>query len=1588
MASNSSGSWGNRLRENLGYEVAAEQMESSSASRDQANVPDGKGGTDPDQTMSLKKQLVNGDPKSNDNKAVLHSLFSDAADSWIQGQTAPADEGKRDVPALQPSSFEESSHDYEADEDNDSDTSCDTPTKSHSKTISVSLDVVNSLASNVSMASVEDRRLSSDRKSFETNTSLGTSSSASFGSMDSLEVEMAAELHASWTTVKSESQSSSSFCSLGGSNDVYVRDSQYCWLPATVLEYQKEGALVSIKLPEAWVESTYQKDKKAALMTKPGDIHPSMKKMSSSELDILVSEYEVPANSLRQVFYKDYEHEDLPKQNTQASGKRNMEDLFHQHAPAILYNLKERHLQEKPYTRVGDILVALNPFVWIDDLYLPETRDLYSRHLIWNGALGFEPHAYEVSALSYRGLARTNQDQTILVTGESGAGKTETVKLLLDHLASVQLTRPGVGSNHCPSKDIVDRVIKSSPVFEAFGNAKTVRNTNSSRFGKFIQLQFRVEPMAIAKMGGRDVPYADMVGSKVSTYLLEKNRVVSHADGERTFHIFYQLLAAPQRFKEELWPFFGNCNAESFKYTAGKVVGHQDDAELWEETKNALGVFTLDGDSLNVLMQALGVVLQIGNLIFEEDSTSEHQHSTLISSKDELERLSSMIGIDEVELHKTMTSRTLKTPGSDTISVNLTHESAKQAADAIAKELYHRVFLFIVNLVSTSLGIKEEESQGIDLFDFKLIDNTPTLHLFEGRHGLIVTLNEECLLPKGNDESFVYKVKQRNTGSNKMLTRKLDLPTEFGVVHFAGSVQYTAGSFVQANTDKLPESLIQCLARSTNTLIKDEFLKILASREVHGEGSKASNKKKNADNKTVLHKFQRQLKSLIVAMDGTKTRYIRCIKANAQMVPKITDHVSTIKQLECSGLMTALTISKESFPQKLTYDFIVSRYSCLINDSRLTKDVAGMEKQEKVRYVLVKWLKPMSTKNRDGTRTMPFACGKTKVFFKPGAQDRLEHLRRQFYERSSCTIQSWFRMMSAMKLLVLRKKSVLRIQSFCRMALAKARFEKQRLASTLISACMRCRWALLAFRMKRGQGIKIQSAMRRWGKEKEFNSMKANAVLIQAIIRMTIVRLESRRLNVAAKKIQSYRRSYSCRCSFQEYVARVIVVQRTWKRHRRSGRMLSELPPQEDLTAHLDISTNDEDDDDATDIDDNSDVVSSSYSTLNSFNILSSHPMTSDQRSQESRSGAKVAPFVHIEMAEALQKLKESEEREQKRLEEMEQMQSIFKSRVADLAKANNSLVKEVFKLRQECNKTNKQKRMDALQSNSVLQLAVEDKEQMRRNCEKRIQSMERRLFENQERQAEERMLKSRDIDALEENYSENVAKLRDELRKTQDSHQNYLAKLMAVLETTQSMREKETAKISAELRAIKKEKDNQILMLQQELKAARAAKGIIISSEEAKPLIDSPRMKKELLSDADGIAKCSQKFNDTVEKLTNLITSSHALPPVVGPHNMAEVMEEQENAQRMMEMVGVLIDLYSVGEARQTSSNERALAAVNDYIALSEPDEAIRLLRERLAQVELENGNLKQELHVKDHCRRCAVRDEAARRRISRSDH
>mmetsp|Transcript_14165 Transcript_14165/g.20880 ORF Transcript_14165/g.20880 Transcript_14165/m.20880 type:complete len:1338 (+) Transcript_14165:175-4188(+) len=608
---------------------------------------------------------------------------------------------------------------------------------------------------------------------------------------------------------------------------VYIQSTPHAWVPARIIQssLSTNSTTLQVRVANYEEEADIQSDGRDAL---------GGRALRDSEVvDVNLS---------------DYEDGVLPLQNVDESGVlvevEDMVDLPFLHEAAILYNLKARHMKGHPYTRTGDIVIAVNPYQWMDTLYSDDTRTIYADTLVWNVTSKehkaddykkhVKPHVYETSSLAYRGLAVDGINQSILVSGESGAGKTETVKILMSHLASVQASHtdatPATDVKESKSSfrtsPIVARVLDSNPLLEAFGNAKTIRNDNSSRFGKFIQLQFDTEDPIHASYAGKLIPSAVLAGSKCEVYLLEKSRVICHEEEERTYHIFYQLLAAPEEEKEEFWDGLVGTDNESFSYvgwTDTEVIEGKDDATRWNLTRQALGLVGVKGDRLKLLIRTICVVMQLGNLVFEPDPSNEE--ATVITSTEELDMLASLMGIDAMDIQLALTERTV-TARNETFKVPLNDTKARDSCDAFAKEIYARIFHWLVRTINEATSAEknykeplfpkqkkklegvfgtiglldifgfesfdvnrfeqlcinyaneklqqkftldifrsvqsEYEFEGIELGEVNFADNSDVLDLIEGRMGLINVLNEECIRPKGNDIAFVTKIYTMN----------------------------------------------------------------------------------------------------------------------------------------------------------------------------------------------------------------------------------------------------------------------------------------------------------------------------------------------------------------------------------------------------------------------------------------------------------------------------------------------------------------------------------------------------------------------------------------------------------------------------------------------------------------------------------------------------------------------------------------------------------------------------------------------------------------------------------------------------------
>jgi len=824
---------------------------------------------------------------------------------------------------------------------------------------------------------------------------------------------------------------------MGEGADVYIHSEEHAWIPARIVEQNETTAKVAIP----------QYNSEEAMICDGGKSAVGFKSAT--------------------VQLKDYAHNILPLQNIGSDGGleevEDMVNLPYLHEAAILYNLKSRHMAAKPYSRVADIVIAVNPYQWLTELYVDENRMHYAKKIVWetndkDPRIGLPPHIYEVSSLCYKGLALNKMDQSILVSGESGAGKSETVKICMNHIATVQQDPNEKMDGMTP---VVKRILDSNPLLEAFGNAKTRRNDNSSRFGKYIMLQFDH-----SESNGR--PRAILAGSTCDVYLLEKSRVVVHEKGvERTYHIFYQLINAPDAMKTEIWSKLSKTTCESFAYIGTppdvKIDG-KSDGDHFHDTKAALELVGIKGESYLTLFRAIAAVLQLGQLTFAPKPSNDEE--TDITSKREFQDLVDLVGCDEKVLSKAFTERTIKTRG-ESFKVPLKADVSKESADAFSKEIYAKLFLWLVRTINdatcaennyavgnqqTEYGLiglldifgfesfpvngfeqlcinycneklqqkftqdifrtvqEEYKAEGLDLAEIKYDDNSDVLDLIEGKLGIIKQLNEECVRPKGNDQAFVSKALQSNKTVPCLITKISFSRIEFGIHHFAGPVVYRAESFVARNTDTLPIDMKEAAKLCQNDIISKHLDNNKCSNQTKkGESVSTSDRapprraKSSLTADTVMTQFKNQLTTLMKGLKQTESRYIRCVKPNTMKKKLVVQHFTTLEQLRCAGVIAAVTISRSAYPSKLDYSEVIHRYSML--NTKKPKNGYPTETAE-IEDLLSKTLVSFEKTKKNGSVSKAFAVGKTKIFFKSGCLEYLESQRGEIWYTLAVTVQA------------------------------------------------------------------------------------------------------------------------------------------------------------------------------------------------------------------------------------------------------------------------------------------------------------------------------------------------------------------------------------------------------------------------------------------------------------------------------------------------------------------------------------------------------------------------------------------------------
>ncbi|XP_045698674.1 unconventional myosin-VI isoform X5 [Phyllostomus hastatus] len=706
--------------------------------------------------------------------------------------------------------------------------------------------------------------------------------------------------------------------------------------------------------------------------------------------------------------------------------KKDVEDncsLMYLNEATLLHNIKVRYSKDRIYTYVANILIAVNPYFDIPKIYSSETIKSYQ-----GKSLGtMPPHVFAIADKAFRDMKVLKMSQSIIVSGESGAGKTENTKFVLRYLTE----------SYGTGQDIDDRIVEANPLLEAFGNAKTVRNNNSSRFGKFVEIHFNEK--------------SSVVGGFVSHYLLEKSRICVQGKEERNYHIFYRLCAgASEDIREKLHlsspDNFRYLNRGCTRYFANKETDKQilqnrkspeylkagslkdpllDDHGDFIRMCTAMKKIGLDDEEKLDLFRVVAGVLHLGNIDFEEAGSTSGGCNLKNKSTQSLEYCAELLGLDQDDLRVSLTTRVMLTTAGGTkgtvIKVPLKVEQANNARDALAKTVYSHLFDHVVNRVnqcfpfetsSYFIGVldiagfeyfehnsfeqfcinycneklqqffnerilKEEQElyqkEGLGVNEVHYVDNQDCIDLIEAKLvGVLDILDEENRLPQPSDQHFTSAVHQKHKDHFRLtIPRKSKLAVHrnirddegFIVRHFAGAVCYETTQFVEKNNDALHMSLESLICESRDKFIRELF-----------ESSTNNNKdtKQKAGKLSFIsvgNKFKTQLNLLLDKLRSTGASFIRCIKPNLKMTSHHFEGAQILSQLQCSGMVSVLDLMQGGFPSRASFHELYNMYKKYMPDKLARLDPRLFCK------ALFKAL---------GLNEIDYKFGLTKVFFRPG----------------------------------------------------------------------------------------------------------------------------------------------------------------------------------------------------------------------------------------------------------------------------------------------------------------------------------------------------------------------------------------------------------------------------------------------------------------------------------------------------------------------------------------------------------------------------------------------------------------------------
>uniref|UniRef100_A0A8C1QKK8 Myosin VAb n=1 Tax=Cyprinus carpio TaxID=7962 RepID=A0A8C1QKK8_CYPCA len=815
-------------------------------------------------------------------------------------------------------------------------------------------------------------------------------------------------------------------------------------------------------------------------------------------------------------------------------GENDLTALSYLHEPAVLHNLRVRFTDSKLiYTYCGIILVAINPYESLP-IYGSDIINAYSGQNMGD----MDPHIFAVSEEAYKQMARDEKNQSIIVSGESGAGKTVSAKYAMRYFATV--------SGSSAEARVEEKVLASSPIMEAIGNAKTTRNDNSSRFGKYIEIGFDRKH--------------HIIGANMRTYLLEKSRVVFQACEERNYHIFYQLCACahlPQFEPLKLG------SADDFPYTnqgRSPVIEGVNDLKEMEATRKAFSLLGITEAHQMGLFQILSAILHLGNVELKERGSSS------CCTSDESGHLGVFCDLTEVSYESMahwLCHKKLKT-ATETLNKPVTQLEAINGRDALAKHIYAKLFSWIVGQVNKALSTSSKPHSFIGVLDiygfetfevnsfeqfcinyaneklqqqfnmhvFKLeqeeymkeqipwtlidfYDNQPCINLIEAKMGLLDLLDEECTMPKGSDESWAQKLYNTHLKKSSHFEKPRMSNKAFIILHFADKVEYQCDGFLEKNKDTVNEEQINVLKASKFALLvelfQDEETPAALSTTAPSGRAKAGRSIQSVreHKKSVGLQFRNSLHLLMDTLNATTPHYVRCIKPNDVKAPFMMDPHRAVQQLRACGVLETIRISATGFPSRWTYQEFFSRYRVLMRQKEIISD----------RKLTCQSVLERLVQNKD-----KYQFGKTKIFFRAGQVAYLEKLRADKLRTACIDIQKTIRCWLA-------RKKYLRIRQA---AITLQRYTRGHQARCLYKTLRRTRAAVI-----------FQKCTRMWAARRQFLRQKAAAVLIQRLLRGYTARLEHKRLVCEHKAllIQRWVRGFLARWRFRRIKRAVVYLQ-------------------------------------------------------------------------------------------------------------------------------------------------------------------------------------------------------------------------------------------------------------------------------------------------------------------------------------------------------------------------------------------------------------------------------------------------------------